>query len=227
MKGLLALGVHMNKAFIIGAAISSIAAAILTGVCHLLLVEDVMYPILIPLMIVILLLMISTIAFEGLPKATEKYIKNRYLNYALSGVTVGTYNVTELLKNILFVVYSFALGGVYLLIIMAFGIEVAEVYFRVLICATLAPSLMAWILMPLTLLLKSSEKAALVFALPLGFAGGIAVAVMSESEEQVMFNIEEFLMNNTNFLIMIGVVAAVYLVVAIAQHFILKRGGIC
>lgn len=227
MKGLLALGVHMNKAFIIGAAITSLAAALLTGACHLFLAEDEMYPVLMPFMVLILLIIISVVAYEGLARAIEKNIKNRFLNYALSGVTVTNFNLSELLKNILFGGYSFALGTIYLLIIKAFGFEVTEIYFRVLVCVVLIAGLTSWILVPLTLLLKSQEKASAVFALPFGFAGGVCAALCETNETGIVFDLEEFIMNNTNFMIMIAVSAVIYFIVTVVQHFILKRGGLC
>ncbi len=154
----------------------------------------------------------------------ERNIKSGFLNYTLSSIPRGSFVLSQLLTNIIFSALGLVMGFGMLGIFRAVGGEewVGYYYFRILIMAVIAVSIVEWLCIPVALKLKSAEKAGLAVGVVLGFGlvmplAAVYNSVMTEFDVNILISTEAMLIEA-------GVALAVYAVVYLICMRILKGG---
>ncbi len=154
----------------------------------------------------------------------ERNIKSGFLNYTLSSIPRGSFVLSQLLTNIIFSALGLVMGFGMLGIFRAVGGEerVGSYYFRILIMAVIAASIVEWLCIPVALKLKSAEKAGLAVGVVLGFGlvmplAAVYNSVMTEFDVNILISTEAMLIEA-------GAALAVYAVVYLICMRILKGG---
>lgn len=172
----------------------------------------------------ILPLLPSFILCEFFGRDLERNIKSGFLNYTLSSIPRESFVLSQLLTNIIFSALGLVIGLGMLGIFRAVGGEewVGSYYFRILIMAAIACSIVEWLCIPVTIALKSTEKAGLAVGIVIGF--GLVLPLMA-AYNSVMTEFDvNILISPEAMLIEAGVAIAVYAVVYLVCLKMLKRG---
>lgn len=229
MKGLLYASCVLNKKFFIGAGIAAAAATILAIVCELLLEErffrETAYN-----AIMIASIFPSVIALEFPARDLEKNLKSRFANYALAGgISKNQFVLTEMLKNLMCVVFGAAVCGIVSLICIAVKpgyLVTSNIVFHLLIIVLIG--VVEWCVMPLTITTKSAEKAALI----IGVCIGLGLIVPFNLLENAITDGSAFkffsLFSEPWFpWAVLGGAAVIYAVVYLILLARVKRGDVC
>lgn len=225
MKGLFYSGIILNRGYFFGAFLTFVCSI---GVGSLFLClansgNDLLG--LNQIFVFILPLIPTFILIEFLCRDLERSIKCGFLNYTLSSMTRKAFVLEQLLINLFCMVLGTAMGMAMLGIFTLVGGDIVDKnLFGLLPMITVLGGVVEWLCQPLTLLLKSAEKAGLIVGLILGF--GVVLPLMP-----VFLNNEEyfdiFSLLNINFiLIAAAVVLAIYVAVYAINIKLLKRGNI-
>ena len=226
MKGLFYSTVKSNRGYFIAAFVAFLCS-IAAGSVILTIVRQNDDSMGIAFFSVLFLPLLPTfILCEFFGRDLERNIKSGFLNYTLSSIPRRSFVLSQLLTNIIFSTLGLVMGLGMLGIFRAVGGEewVGSYYFRILIMAVIAGSIVEWICIPVTIALKSAEKAGLAVGVVLGFGlvmplAAVYNSVMTEFEFDV-----NILISTEAMLIEAGVALAVYAVVYLICMRILKGG---
>lgn len=163
---------------------------------------------------------------EFLARDVEHNIKCGFFKYTLSSISRGRYTLSLLLTNLFVNVLGLAVGYLLLFIFRLFGGEanVLPFYFILLPMFALLAGAVEWICMPVTIKLKSAEKAGLIVGIVLGFGTVLPVTIALKSSDFV-FDITK-IATVPALMIMLGAAAAVYALIYAIIMRMLKRGVI-
>lgn len=183
MKGLLYNSLIMNRTYLIAEAIFTLCSAVLGVVTILCFGQSSFLFVVLPMLLPTFPLVAVVIPLEGISREVEKHIQSRYLDYALTAVTRTCFALAELIKNITLMLIAYAASM--LLIVIFNTVKPAvisdDIVFKLIPCAVVITGLIQWLVIPLTLKLKSCEKAGMVVGLGLGGIIGAFVAVVTIS----------------------------------------------
>ncbi len=224
MKGLFYSTVRSNRGYFIAAFVAFLCS-IAAGSVILTIVKQNDDSMGIAFFSVLLLpLLPFLILSEFFGRDLERNIKSGFLNYTLSSIPRGSFVLSQLLTNIIFSALGLVMGFGMLGIFRAVGGEewVGSYYFRILIMAVIAASIVEWLCIPVALKLKSAEKAGLAVGVVLGFGLVLPLAavynsVMTEFDVNILISTEAMLIEA-------GAALAVYAVVYLICMRILKGG---
>ena len=233
MKGLLYSYFTLNKHFWIGAA-SALAAVCIIGFCFIrecaspdVDAETIGFAV---IFIQLFPLVAPLILSEPQNRCIEKYMQSRFLKYQLSGVTTHCFMLTELIKSIAATVLGIALVAVQLgVFLLADKTAVIVEMFIFQMIVVIAGNTFTWISLPLTIRLRSFEKAGLL----LGVIAGAAIVypmikLMDKMEENGgMINMYSFCSDPVKVLCIIGACAAAYALFYLVTYKLVKRGDMC
>lgn len=230
MKGLLYTYTLLNKTYFIVAGaffvVATVAAAILFSAnCNdpAILMTFSTFTILFVLAGPILLM-------EPITRDLEKNMKSRFLNYSLTGITRTQFMLTQFIIN----VGSCLIGAVmvllhYLIVDLACPDAYSLKHLGLMTLFIMLSGVMEWILIPLTIKFKSSEKAGALFGFVIGF--GVIMPIMC-----IFFNKEEngeIIVDPLRFitpelmLIALGVTVAAYIIGWIIISKRVEKGDLC
>lgn len=177
--------------------------------------------------VMLMMVVAAAIIAEPLSRDIEKNAKSRFLNYALSGMTRRRFLMTELVKNLITLAFGAALA------LMFFGVIYlvdSDIYtardIGTVMTMVLFVTAMQWFLLPITIKLKSAEKAGALFGAVIGFAVILPLTISLAANPSWA---AEFLNDNINtiLLALVGVAAAMYIIGWIVLKKTLERGDLC
>ncbi|MBQ8171599.1 MAG: hypothetical protein IJZ95_06395 [Oscillospiraceae bacterium] len=175
----------------------------------------------------------AIILLEPSARDLEKAMATRYANHILAaGVSKPQFVMCELIKNIGACAIGYGLGCLTILIteLVAPHSTSPQLYGFHLIIILLAGAV-EWICIPLTLKIKSSEKAGLIVGIALGVGICIAsgcVSIMTDGEFWgETTDVLNTIVSPTGLLIAAGGAAAIYAVVYLITLKMVKRGDLC
>lgn len=177
--------------------------------------------------VMLMMVVAAAIIAEPLSRDIEKNAKSRFLNYALSGMTRRRFLMTELVKNLITLAFGAALA------LMFFGVIYlvdSDIYtardIGTVMTMVLFVTAMQWFLLPITIKLKSAEKAGALFGAVIGFAVILPLTISLAANPSWA---AEFLNDNINtiLLALVGVAAAMYIIGGIVLKKTLERGDLC
>lgn len=177
----------------------------------------------------VMLMMVVTAAIiaEPLSRDIEKNVKSRFLNYALSGMTRRRFLMTELVKNLLTLAFGAALALAFFGVIYLVDSNIYTARdIGTVMTMVLFVTAMQWLLLPITIKLKSAEKAGALFGAVIGFAVILPLTISLVANPSWA---AEFLNDNINtiLLALVGVAAAMYIIGGIVLKKTLERGDLC
>ena len=166
---------------------------------------------------------------EGLPKALENNIKCRFMNVVLSGgISAGTAALAELAANLIAVMTGAGLALVIQITSAAVTRESLSSGILIKWCGiSLLFGLIAWLILPLTVVLKSQDKASLIVGIIVGFIAGIVLLLFMDSPEIMIKEAAKFLSAPVGVMCVLGGAAALYAVTYLHLWLRLKRGDVC
>lgn len=227
MKGLFYCTAKMNRGYFIAAFITLICSAVLGSVVlynvNEARADDYGFGF---LCVTFLPFLPMVILCEFLARDVEHNIKCGFFKYTLSSISRGRYTLSLLLTNLFVNVLGLAVGYLLLFIFRLFGGEanVLPFYFILLPMFALLAGAVEWICMPVTIKLKSAEKAGLIVGIVLGFGTVLPVTIALKSSDFV-FDITK-IATVPALMIMLGAAAAVYALIYAIIMRMLKRGVI-
>ena len=229
MKGLLYTYTLLNKTYFIVAGaffvVATVAAAIVFGPCY----DPGLAPAL-NIMTMMIALAGPMLLMEPVTRDLEKNMKSRFLNYALTGITRREFMLTQLVINV-----GSCLIGAAMMLLHYFIINLVrpDIYslkhLGVMALFIILGGVMEWILIPLTIKFKSSEKAGALFGFVIGF--GVIMPIMC-----IFFNKEEngeMIVDPLSFitpelmLIALGVTVAAYIIGWFIISNRVRKGDLC
>lgn len=176
---------------------------------------------------------VIAILMEWLGRNLEANIRCRFTDMTLAGgISRNTFVMSELLKNLI----SIGIGFV-MCVIMQLVMSVLDKSFfsfesvKVLAVLALFAGSVEWTINPLTVNLKSAEKAGLVVGLVLGF--GVILPVMivcntfTEETDSLINGFLKLLSGEWMPLIVVGISAALYAIFYFALLARIKKGDVC
>ena len=228
MKGLLYTYTLLNKTYFIVAGaffvVATAAAAILFGPCY----DPNLSPAL-SMITMIVALVGPILLMEPITRDLEKNMKSRFLNYSLTGITHTQFMLTQFVVNV-----GSCLIGAVMVLLHYFIVNLArpDIYslqhLGVMILFIMLSGIMEWVLIPLTIKFKSSEKAGALFGFVIGF--GIILPLMlfffKKEENGEMIDPFSFITPEL-MLIALGVTVAAYIIgwFIISQR--VEKGDLC
>lgn len=232
MKGLLYTYSLLNKTYFIVAGIifaaSTAAAAVLFGMNK----DDPAIIMGYSTFTMLMAIVSAIILMEPITRDLEKNMKSRFLNYSLTGITRRQFMLTQLVINL-----GSCLVGAVMLLLHYFIVNAAcpDTYniktLGVMALFILLAGIMEWILIPLTIKLKSSEKAGAVFGFVLGF--GVVLPIMitimnSENPEESFMSADTFSFVTPEVMfIALGVAVAAYIIGWFVISKRVEKGDLC
>ncbi len=228
MKGLLYTYTLLNKGYFIAAGaflvVATAAAAILFGPYY-----DPGLALSISALTTIAATIAPILAMEPVARDLEKNIKSRFLNYSLTGITRREFMLTQLVINVGSCLIGAAMALLHYFIINLVRPDIYSfqniglMALFIMLCG-----IMNWLMIPLTIKFKSSEKAGALFGFVLGF--GIILPLMLFFYDKVdggaladpfSFITPEFM------LIALGVTIAIYIIGWIIISKRVGKGDLC
>lgn len=219
MRGLLYNSLIAERSFLIAEGIYFVCSA---AVGSLIIIQQWLpFGAFVPMFILIP----GIIPVNGLTRELEKHIGTRYAAYALSSVTRTTFGLAELVKNIALTLVGSAASMGLTLIFRAFDPTVIsdDLAFRLLPCLPLIFGLIQWILLPLTIKLKSADKAGILF----GLIFVLPTAAISSSNSSSLAHGVEWLDSVWFVPVVLCCVVLLYAIFWFVLAGTLKRGNIC
>ncbi len=229
MKGMIYLSLIMNKAYIIAAAIVFAVSSVLNVILVKLAGSNLIIEALLPGVMVIVPIIGIVVLFEGLGRTAEKYIKCRFFNVMLSGMTPVRYAAVNLAEHLIYLAAGFVFIFITLGITALTGFVVNEFQIKSLVAVTVLFSLVDRIVMTLTLKIGSAEKAGLIVGLIVGFGLVLPIMLLNDtiSEAGIVMDFHEIITNNFVFFCFLGAAAVIYALDYYIEYRIVKRGDIC
>ena len=229
MKGMIYLSLIMNKAYIIAAAIVFAVSSVLNVILVILSGNNLLIEALLPGVIVIVPIIGIVVLFEGLGRTAEKYIKCRFINVMLSGMTPLRYATVNLVEHLIYLAAGFVFIFITLGITALTGFVVNEFNIKSLVAVTVLFSLVDRIVMILTLKVGSAEKAGLIVGLIVGFGLVLPIMLLNDtiSEAGIVMDFQEIITNNLVFFCFLGAAAIIYALDYYIEYRIVKRGDVC
>lgn len=229
MKGLLYTYTLLNKTYFI---VAGIVFAVVTAVAAILFGANCDDPAILMTFSTFTMIFVSAapmILLEPITRDLEKNIKSRFLNYSLTGINRREFMLTQLFINI----GSCLIGAVmvllhYFIVNLACPDAYSLQHLGVMALFIMLGGIMEWIMIPLVIKFKSSEKAGALFGFVLGF--GVIMPIMwfffdkEESGEIVdpfSFITPEFM------LIALGVTVAAYIIGWFIISKLVRKGDLC
>lgn len=225
MKGLFYSTVKSNRGYFIAAFVAFLCSTAVGSVILTIVKENGSDQYGIAFFSVFLLPLLPVfILCEFFGRDLERNIKSGFLKYTLSSIPRESFVLSQLLTNIIFCALGLVMGLGMLGIFRAVGGEewVGSYYFRILIMAAIAASIIEWICIPVTVSLKSAEKAGLAVGVVIGF--GLVMPLMVVYQRIMTEFDVNILISPEAMLIEAGVALAVYAVVYSVCLKMLKRG---
>lgn len=227
MKGLLYASAVLNKGWYFGAGVASVLGMVL-GVILQLLARNDMAGFSVENVLVFLPIIPVCILAEFLARDLERSLKCRFTDYAMAAVSKNAVALTELAKNLLCAIISIILASVMLLCYKLAGAELSFNTFVGMWEVILFAYMIEWIVIPMTIYLKSAEQAGLIVGIILGF-GIIFPTLLIGS---IIMKGENFLgvlmkLLETPVWIVLPITAAVYALIYVILLKRLKRGDVC
>lgn len=229
MKGMIYLSLIMNKAYIIAAAIVFAASSVLNIILVKLAGSNLVIEAILSGVIIIVPIIGIVALFEGLGRNAEKYIKCRFFNVMLSGMTPIRYATVNMVEHLIYLaaglVFIFGTLGITALT----GFVINEFQIKSLVAVTVLFSLVDRIVMTLTLKIGSAEKAGLIVGLIVGFGLVLPIMLLNDtiSEAGIALDFQEIITNNFVFFCFLGAAAVIYALDYYIEYRIVKRGDIC
>lgn len=229
MKGMIYLSLIMNKAYIIAAAIVFAVSAALNVILVILAGNNLIIEALLPGVIVIVPIVGIVVLFEGLGRNAEKYMKCRFFNVMLSGMTPLRYATVNLVEHLIYLAAGFVFIFITLGISALTGFVINEFHIKSFVDMTVLFSLVDKIVMTLTLKIGSAEKAGLIVGLIVGFGLVLPIMLLNDtfSEAGIVIDFHEFITNNLVFFCFLGAAAIIYALDYYIEYRIVKRGDVC
>lgn len=177
----------------------------------------------------VMLMMVVTAAIiaEPLSRDIEKNVKSRFLNYALSGMTRRRFLMTELVKNLLTLAFGAALALAFFGVIYLVDSDIYTARdIGTVMTMVLFVTAMQWLLLPITIKLKSAEKAGALFGAVIGFAVVLPLTIAIAVKPELINTL--FGDNMTTVMLIIAAVAVLlYIIGGIILKKTLERGDLC
>lgn len=177
--------------------------------------------------VMLMMVVAAAIIAEPLSRDIEKNTKSRFLNYALSGMTRRRFLMTELVKNLITLAFGAALALAFFGVIYLVDSNIYTARdIGTVMTMVLFVTAMQWFLLPITIKLKSAEKAGALFGAVIGFAVILPLTISLVANPS---QFTEFLNDNINtiLLALVGVAAAMYIIGGIVLKKTLERGDLC
>lgn len=224
MKGLFYSMWRLNRGYFIGAAIAFLCSAVVG--------TAVLYTVgryggdtygFGSLCVYILPLVPIVIISEFFARDLEKHISSGFLNYTLSSITRKAFMLSQLITNITCTGLGLLLGLELLLIFRVVNPEyVPSECFGGLALLALFASVVEWVVFPVTLKMKSAEKAGLAVGAVFGFAVVLPLILLLKSNSMYI-NLAD-LLNLQYVLLIIAASVVIYAVIFAICMRLLKRG---
>lgn len=229
MKGLLYTYTLLNKTFFIvtGAifVVATAAAAILFSAnC-----DDPAILMTFSTFTMIFALAAPMVLLEPITRDLEKNIKSRFLNYSLTGIKRREFMLTQFIINV-----GSCLIGAVMVVLHYFIVNLAcpDIYslqhLGVMALLIMLGGVMEWILIPLTIKFKSSEKAGALFGFVLGFGVMMPIMWFFFDKEDGGALADPFSFITPEFmLIALGVTVAAYIIGWFIISSRVRKGDLC
>ncbi len=224
MKGLLYNYILQSKAYLFGGLGMFIAAAAGYAVACCASPDSApVYSFFVMLMMVVA----AAIIAEPLSRDMEKNVKSRFINYTLSGMLRRRFIMTELVKNLLTLAFGAALAAVFFGVIYLVDSNIYTAKdIGTVMAMVLFVTAMQWFLLPITIKLKSAEKAGALFGAVIGIAVILPLTISIAVKPELLTTIL-----NDNFdaimLIAAGAAVVLYIIGGIILKKTLERGDLC
>ncbi len=227
MKGLLYASAVLNKGWFYGAGAAALLGTVV-GVILQALSQNGAPGFSAESVLMLLPLIPALILSEFLGRDLERSIKCRFTDYAMAAVSKSTVALTELAKNLLCAVISIIIASAMLLCYKLAGANISLGVFVGMWEIILLAYSIEWMIIPLTVNLKSAEHAGLLVGIILGFGIVFPVVlidnIISGGEDftgvfMKLFEIPDW--------IVLPVTAAIYVLFYVILLKRLKRGDVC
>ena len=230
MKGLLYTYTLLNKTYFIVAGaifvVATAAAAILFSVnC-----DDPAILMTFNTFTILFVLAGPMLMMEPVTRDLEKNIKSRFLNYSLTGITRREFMLTQLVINVGSCLIGAVMALLHYLIINLVRPDIYSLkHLGIMALYIMLCGIMNWVMIPLTIKFKSSEKAGALFGFVIGF--GVIMPIMC-----IFFNKEgngEMIVDPFGFitpelmLIALGVTVAAYIIGWFIISNRVRKGDLC
>lgn len=228
MKGLLYTYTLLNKTYFIvaGAIFAAVTAvaAILFGTS-----DDPAILMTFNTFTILFVLAGPILLMEPITRDLEKNMKSRFLNYSLTGITRTQFMLTQFVVNVGSCLIGAAMVLLHYLIINLVRPDIYSLkHLGVMILFIMLSGIMEWVLIPLTIKFKSSEKAGALFGFVLGF--GIILPLMlfffKKEENGEMIDPFSFITPEL-MLIALGVTVAAYIIGWFIISKRVEKGDLC
>jgi len=169
------------------------------------------------------------LVMEPITRDLEKNIKSRFLNYSLTGITRKQFMLTQFIINI-----GSCLIGAVMVLLHYFIVNLAcpDIYslqhLGVMALFIMLGGVMEWVLIPLTIKFKSSEKAGALFGFVLGFSVILPIMWFFFDKEEGGEIVDPFGFITPEFmLIALGVTVAIYIIGWFIISNRVRKGDLC
>ncbi|MDE6579923.1 MAG: hypothetical protein K2K41_05270 [Ruminiclostridium sp.] len=226
MKGLLYYSLLLNKKWFLGAGI---IAAVSTAVCFFLYKNDE-HNAIIELSFALLQAVVVFICTEWLGRCLEADIKCRFADYVLaSGISKKGFVLTELMKNIISMMISYAMC-----IVVQLVMEIRDrgaLMPDFLLGFILIVGVLRWITSLVTICLRSAEKAGLIVAI--GFVlltvipYNVIVSIEPDALAYFEYYLQEYSLKWIIHLLFYIVIVGAYVVVYALFFRRVRKGDVC
>lgn len=228
MKGLLYTYTLLNKTYFIvaGAIFAAVTAvaAILFGTS-----DDPAIPMTLNTFTILFVLVGPILLMEPITRDLEKNMKSRFLNYSLTGITRREFMLTQFIINVGSCLIGAAMPLLHYFIINLVRPDAYSLrHLGVMILFIMLSGIMEWVLIPLTIKLKSSEKAGALFGFVIGFGVIMPIMCIFFNEENGEMIVDPFSFITPEFmLIALGVTVAAYIIGWFIISKRIEKGDLC
>ncbi len=230
MKGLLYTYSLLNKSYFIVAGVffvlTTTVAAILFGPCY-----DPGLALSLSIFTMLAAMVGAAILMEPITRDLEKNMKSRFLNYSLTGITRRQYMLTQLIINLGSCLIGEAMVLLHYFIANAVCPDVYSFqHLGIMSLFIMLSGVMEWVLIPLTIKLKSSEKAGALFGFILGFGVIMPITLIfsGKAENGEISMADPFGFITPEFmLIALGVTVVIYIIGWLIISKRVEKGDLC
>ncbi len=227
MKGLLYASAVLNKGWFYGAGAAALLGTVV-GVILQVLSQNGTSGFSAERILLIFPLIPALVLTEFLGRDLERSLKCRFTDYAMAAVSKSTVALTELVKNLLCAIISIIITSAMLLCYKLVGANISLGDFVGMWEIILLAYAIEWMIIPLTVNLKSAEHAGLLVGIILGFGIVFPVLLIGNIITQEYDFLSVFIrILETPVWIVLPVTAAVYVLFYIILLKRLKRGDVC
>lgn len=228
MKGLLYTYTLLNKAYFIVAGIIFVLATAITAILFAS-CDDPAIVMTFNTMTMLTALIGPIIILEPITRDLEKNIKSRFLNYSLTGITRREFMLTQLIINVCSCIISAVMILLhYFLVNTACPDTYKPQHLYVMALMLLLAGVMEWVLIPLTIKFKSSEKAGALFGFILGFGVIMPLMFIFIKNEESGGSVDLLSYITPEFmLIALGAAVAIYIIGWFIISARIRKGDLC